>query len=165
MDDLENLNPGEEDSPNFRQLRERFNETQTRATEAEARARKAEMRAAVAESGIKMNPQTKFFLDHYDGDPDPDSLKSALTEHGFLEEKPPEPLVSPQEVQAHGQFSEAQAGAEVSGLQDDGHYEELRKLYADSGAMSDPHELIQKATEIMERHGQKVVSNQEDSLR
>jgi hypothetical protein len=44
----------------------------------------AARRIAFLDAGIPDTPQTKFFREHYDGDLDPETIKSMATEHGFL---------------------------------------------------------------------------------
>lgn len=158
MDDLDNLPEDDdqsEESPTFRELRKQRDEAVKEAKEAAAKVRTAEMKAAIASSGINLDAKTRFFLDHYEGEPDADSIKAALSEHGFLEEQKPE--VPTAEIQAHAEISEAQSGTQAPGLNEDAHYEELRRLYQESSPNVDPRQLTEQANAIMQKYGQKIV--------
>lgn len=157
-EDLDNLIPDDQDTPQFRELRTQRNELAAQNKELNARVRKAEMKAVVSDiPGITLDSRTKFALDHYDGDPDPEAVKSFLSDNGFLEA--PAPQVSDEELQVHQEMSDAQTAGTPPGMTEDAHYAELRKLL-EAGQNVDSQELTRRATEIMQKYNLPIVIDQ-----
>jgi hypothetical protein len=68
-------------------LRKKLKDAERRAREAESRAESnsaAARRIAFLDAGIPDTPQSRFFLDKYDGDFDPEVIKAQAIEYGFL---------------------------------------------------------------------------------
>lgn len=150
----ENGNQGEPDGPpalraKLKDTETKLSETEGRATTAETRARQAELKLAVAEmDGVELDARTKFFLDHYQGEPDAESLRKALVDNGFID--PPAPKASEGELQNHERLSAAGAGADAGTGFDRSAYE------ADLAAARTPGEALA----VMARYDQPI--NTED---
>ena len=144
-------------------LRKRLKEEAKARKAAEKRARSAELKDAMNEAGLKLGPQTKFALSHYEGDTDVESVKSFFAEHGFLQEQAAE-AASAGEGQAHEQISQAAAGGEATHLQGDEEkaHAELRALAAGMHGNTDPFKLQQEATAIMAKYNLPMTYGDDD---
>lgn len=92
-------------------LRKQLEQRIAAEKEAEARAAVAERKLAFAEAGIKLDdPRAKYFVAGYDGEINPEAIKAAAFEGGFL--SPPEPAVSAAELQQHQAAAQFSAGAQ-----------------------------------------------------
>lgn len=90
-----------------------WKELRGKASEYEQRAKAAERRLAFVEAGIKLDdPKAKYFVNGYDGEIDPDAIRQAAIEAGFLEDTTTTP---PAEEEALGRMTEAATGAEPAG--------------------------------------------------
>lgn len=83
-----------------RGLRKQIEEQAAKAREAEARAAAAERQLAFAKAGLDLaDPKMSYFVKGYDGEADPEKIRAAATEAGFL--GAPEPEVPTQELAQH----------------------------------------------------------------
>lgn len=140
---------------NPRDLRSQLREANKRAAQAEKRARKSELMEAVRDAGVSMNGPVRFALNHYDGDTDPEAVKSFLAENEFLQSESSE--VPSKEVEAHAEISEAAAGADPqTPPSEDAHYEELKKIRDKWVPGMDAKTLIDEGVGVMQKYGQKL---------
>lgn len=78
--------------------------------EAESRAAAAERQLAFAKAGIDIsNSKNGYFIRGYDGDLDPDAIKTAAIADGFLEDPAKAPQPAPEEAAAFDRMEEAEA--------------------------------------------------------
>ena len=147
----------ENESQPIREIRQQLREEAKARKAAEGRARGSELKAAMADAGVPLNARTKFFLKNYEGEStEPEDVKAALIENGFLDEETPVQEVSPEESQAHKVLSQAAQGADPTKGQsnEEQAHAELRALYDSTGGRSDPFLLQQQAIAIMEKYNQ-----------
>jgi hypothetical protein len=101
---------GEEESP--RGLRKQLEQELQAKREAENRAANAERELAFAKAGIDLQDQRmSYFVKGYDGDADPEKIRAAAVEAGFIGK--PEPTVSDEELSQHQQVANLTAGAQT----------------------------------------------------
>lgn len=77
---------------------------------AQAEAARLARENAFLRAGIPETPATSYFVKGYDGDPDPEAIRAAAVEAGFLQPEKTEPEVSPDEVAAQERLQAAAAG-------------------------------------------------------
>lgn len=160
-DDIESQEYVEEEE-NPRDLRSQLKERNKAIEAAEKRARNAELKVAMAESGVPLDPRTKFFFNNYDGDTDPEVVKAALIEHGFLDAGEEVPSG---EGEAHQEISEAAAGAAPQTPPGSEQYmQELEELGKKWVPGMDSQRLIDEGTAIMRKYGQRVSTDSPGAL-
>jgi hypothetical protein len=120
-DDIDNDDePGEEeDTPTARLLRKKLSTANKRERELEALVEAnqgAARRIAFLDAGIPDTPQATFFREHYTGDLDPEVIKTAAAEHGFIEDTPT-PGVA--EIEAQSEAAYGGQGNVVQGSDDE----------------------------------------------
>jgi hypothetical protein len=99
----------EPESPSV--LRRRIEEQASKAKAAEERAAAAERDLAFAKAGIDLSdPKSKYLVAGYDGPIEPEAIKAAALEAGFL--SPPEPVVPQAELAQHQAAAQLAAGAQ-----------------------------------------------------
>lgn len=100
----------EQDSP--RGLRKQLEQELQAKREAESRAAKAERELAFAKAGIDIaDPKMTYFVKGYEGDADPEKIRQAAVEAGFV--GPQEPAVPTEELAQHQQAAQTVAGAQT----------------------------------------------------
>jgi hypothetical protein len=89
-------------------LRRQLEEALAERKAAEERAAEAERRLAFATAGIDLaDPRAKYFVAGYDGEIDPEKIRQAAIEAGFISEPtPPQPQVPAEELEAHQQAAD-----------------------------------------------------------
>ena len=145
----------ENESGPIREIRQQLREEAKARKAAEGRARSSELKASMADAGVPLTARTKFFLKNYEGEStEPEDVKAALIENGFLDEETPTQEVTPEESQAHKVLSQAAQGADPTQGQgnEERAHAELRALYDSTGPNSDSVALQAQAVAIMEKY-------------
>lgn len=110
----------EEDSP--KGLRRMLEAELAARKAAEEKAAKVERELAFAKAGIDLaDPKTKYFVAGYDGEIDPEKIRAAALDAGFL--APPEPQVLPEELAQHQQVAALAAGAQAVDFDQNAEYQ------------------------------------------
>jgi hypothetical protein len=81
----------DDDSPTTRELRQQLRAANKRAADAAREAEagmEARKRIAFSDAGIPDNGPGKFFREKYDGDLDPEVIKTAAAQYGFVDNTP-----------------------------------------------------------------------------
>ena len=119
--DPENIEPPEPSA--FHKVRETLTETIKAKNTAEQELAQARRDLAIERSALPEFPGKKFFIDNYQGEATPEAIRTAATEAGFVLEAPaeqvpagetggpPNPAISPTELQAHRAVAQAGAGS------------------------------------------------------
>jgi hypothetical protein len=95
-----------------RGLRKQIEEQAAKAREAEARAAAAERQLAFAKAGLDLSdPKMSYFVKGYDGESDPEKIKAAAQEAGFIGAPSQEPAVPAAELQQHQAAANLAAGS------------------------------------------------------
>jgi hypothetical protein len=111
-DDMQDEDPQEQKTPNWRRKLERDAEEGRKAQAAAALAQKE---LAFYKAGLPMDdPRMAYFVKGYDGPADPDAIKKAATDAGFISAPPADTAVE-DEVRQHQQIADASTGAGVAG--------------------------------------------------
>lgn len=85
-----------DDEPDPGRLRQMMEEANRRAADAEARASAAERKDLFRDAGLDLaNKQHAAFAKAYDGDSDPDAIRTYVTELGITEPAPPQEPPAP----------------------------------------------------------------------
>jgi hypothetical protein len=96
--------PGQGDNPNIRQLREKARKHDAVAAERD----EARRELAFYKAGIPDNKVAELFKKAYDGDVDPDAIRTAAAEYGLVD-----PDVPHEELDAMDRLEKATAGGEA----------------------------------------------------
>lgn len=87
--------------------------------ELQAQHEAAQRQLAFAKAKIDLtDPKMGYFIKGYDGDLDPEKIRTAATEAGFLTAQQQTQTIPPQELSGHQQVSDAAAGGNADGKVD-----------------------------------------------
>jgi len=140
-------------------LRKQIKDANRRAQEAEERAaanETAARRVAFMDAGIPDSPQTKFFMDKYDGPLDADTIRNTAQANGFLSAQEANTAA---EVDAISDMSVATQGGqdpEAAGSEEalDRELKETAERLYSQGA--DPDAVGDGLSEVLERYGKQT---------
>jgi len=107
-----------------RGLRKQIEEQAAKAREAEARAAAAERELAFAKAGLDLSdPKIGYFTRGYDGDADPEKIKAAALEAGFIGSQEPANTIPPEELAQHQAAANLAAGASATPPDENAEYQ------------------------------------------
>lgn len=113
-DEFQEDDPVTEDE-NPRGLRRQLEAALAERREAEQRLTALERELAFAKAGLPLHePRITYFVRGYEGPLDPEQIRKAAEEAGFLDT--PQPAVPAEEIAAHAEMSNLAAGGQTTGF-------------------------------------------------